>query len=224
MKGKVTAVLFIVVFLLIVAVICTFLTGQSLKPNNAEATEAPSGSAVITVVDPTAAAETSRPVSTPVSTPAATAKPTPTATPVPTATPTPTASVTQTSLDSGSFSSATNAKLNIRADWSAQTAGSSQVEVTVKVSLDSYSIHLQAVPYSVNINLGGQYISLDAPAIDYDGNAMINTPLAEKTFTVDLAEGSSTKLTLAVEWHFGGTYGGVELPVIECGGTIDLSR
>lgn len=60
--------------------------------------------------------------------------------------------------------------------------------------------------------------------MDYDGAEAINTVLAEKTFTVDLAQGESDSLTLAVEWHFGGTYGDVELPVIECGGSINLSR
>lgn len=92
------------------------------------------------------------------------------------------------------------------------------------MSLDSYSMHLQAVPNSVNISLDGQFVSLDAPAIDYDGNALINTELASKTFTIDLSSGQSKTMTLAVEWHFGGTYGEVEVPVLECGGSISLSR
>lgn len=223
MKGKITAVLFIVVFTLIAAVVVTFLTARDIQPDLVETTEAPSESSGVVVIVPSA--DVSAPVSTPASTPAST--PTATSAPVQTPAPTPTPAATSApgvSLGSGSFSSDTQAKLNIRADWSAQTSGSGQAEITVKVSLDSYSIHLKAVPNSVNISLGGQYVSLDAPAIEYDGNALLNTVLATKTFTVDLPAGSSKSYTLAVEWQFGGTYGDVSIPVIECGGSIALSR
>ena len=216
MKGKITAVLFIVVFILVVAVVCTFLTSWD-KAGNDEAQGEDDGGSGVVVVMPTPG--TTSPAETPaasaaISTPAPTASPAPTPAPV----------YTEQDLGSGSFKSDTGAKLNIRADWSARTISSSQIEVKVKISLDSYSIHLQAVPNSVNVNLAGQYTSLDAPAVDYDGAEAINTVLAEKTFTVDLAQGESNSLTLAVEWHFGGTYGDVELPVIECGGSINLSR
>lgn len=230
MKGKITAVLFIVVFILVVAVVCTFLTSWD-KAGNDEAQGEDDGGSSVVVVMPTPG--TTSPAETPaasaaISTPAPTASPAgspaPTPTPTPAPTPTPEPVYTEQDLGSGSFKSDTGAKLNIRADWSARTISSSQIEVKVKISLDSYSIHLQAVPNSVNVNLAGQYTSLDAPAVDYDGAEAINTVLAEKTFTVDLAQGESDSLTLAVEWHFGGTYGDVELPVIECGGSINLSR
>lgn len=236
MKGKITAVLFIIVFILMVAVVCTFLTGWDRnEPGSPSDTTDPSGNADITLmtppvdtVSPTQAPSSTAPIvvvgspdSTPI--PAPTPTPSPAATPAPTPTQAPVSSY-GTALGSGSFRSSTGAKLDIQADWSAKTISSSQVEVTVTISLDSYSLHLKAVPNSVNVNLGGQYVSLDAPAVDYDGSALINTVLASKTFTVDLSEGQSDDLNLAVEWHFGGTYGDVELPSIECGGTISLSR
>lgn len=224
MKNKITAILFIVVFLLIVAVLFTFFSSLDKKP--AETPSLPSAEPSDVIIDyspePTQPVQTDAPTQ-PVDTPA----PTPPATPTPTPTPSaePSAPVSYGGeLGSGSFKSDTGAKLDIHADWSAKTVSSSQVEVTVKVILDSYSLHLQGVANSVNINLGGQYVSLDAPAVDYDGSAAISTELASKTFTVDLAEGQSDDLSLAVEWHFGGSYGNMDLPVIECGGTVSLAR
>ena len=228
MKNKITAILFIVVFLLVVAVVFTFFSSFN------KGADAPDVS-IIPTTDPgdadiTYTPEPSQSVYTPVptlpaSTPVPTPPPTPTPTPVPSVEPEPTQTVSYgTELGSGSFRSETGAKLDIHADWSARTVSSSQAEITVKIILDSYSLHLQAVPNSVNINLGGQYVSLNAPAVDYDGSAALSTELASKTFTVNLAEGQTDSFSLAVEWHFGGTYGDVELPVIECGGTIGLSR
>lgn len=234
MKGKITAVLFIIVFILMVAVVCTFLTGWDRSdPASPSDTADPAGNADITLITPPAetASSTQEPSSTaPIVVVAPSdSTPPPVSTPAPTPTPATTIAPVQpsysgTDLGSGSFRSSTGAKLDIQADWSAKTISSSQIEVTVTISLDSYSLHLQAVPNSVNVNLDGQYVSLNAPAVDYDGSALINTVLATKTFTVDLAEGQSDNLSLAVEWHFGGTYGDVELPSIECGGTISLSR
>lgn len=234
MKGKITAVLFIIVFILMVAVVCTFLTGWDRSdPASPSDTADPAGNADITLITPPAetASSTQEPSSTaPIVVVAPSdSTPPPVSTPAPTPTPATTIAPVQpsysgTDLGSGSFRSSTGAKLDIQADWSAKTISSSQIEVTVTISLDSYSLHLQAVPNSVNVNLDGQYVSLNAPAVDYDGSALINTVLSTKTFTVDLAEGQSDNLSLAVEWHFGGTYGDVELPSIECGGTISLSR
>ena len=47
---------------------------------------------------------------------------------------------------------------------------------------------------------------------------------SSNSFLVDLPQGSSDSFPLAVEWHFGGTYSGVDIPVVECGGLIELTR
>ena len=67
-------------------------------------------------------------------------------------------------------------------------------------------------------------MSLGAPAINYDGPAQRTSPLADYTFTVNLADGQSASLPLSVEWHFRGSYGEVQIDSIECGGIIPLSR
>lgn len=226
-KGRIKAVLLIIVFLLVVALICSWLTNtDKTEEQPAENTNPPEESSNVIVIDPNGTQSTA-PVNTPA--PAATPAPTPTPTPAPTPTPVPTPTPTPTpqygdSLGSGSFKSDTGLPINLRADWSVKTVSASQVEVTIKVSVDSYAIHLQAVPYAVKLNVNGEYVSMDAPAVDYDGSAATNTVFGSKTFTVNLSESSSANIPVAIEWHFGGTYGGEQLDVLECGGTISVSR
>jgi hypothetical protein len=243
MKGKITAVLFILVFLLVVAVVFTFLT--SLDRRREAAANQPSGNeVVVTENTPTPAPVTPAPQqaaalpgeaqgqSTPV-----TAAP---ATPAPT--PRPEAAVMETPasdampapggvadmgrlLGSGSFSSRTGAHIDIRADWEARVSGDTDISVRVTVYLNSYSIYVNALPNCLNIGLNGQYVALDSPAISYDSNtALLTTELGSQSFTVQLPAGSSRDLDLQAEWHWGGTYGGEYIPVIECGGTFTLNR
>lgn len=237
MKGKATAVLFIIVFLLVVAVICTFLTSLDRR---SEPEPTPQTAAVVTAqpqpVQPTPVPTNEVITPTPVTPPPASTTPTPAATPAPStettgtvetapfAVPTESTGSQGAVLGSGTFRSSTGNNIDIRAEWEARTAGSSQVEVTVTVYLESYALHMMAVPNSVNISLNGQYASLGAPAVDYDGGPQISTKLASQTFTIECSEGDSRNVGLQVEWHFGGTYGGVEIPEIECGGEFVVSR
>lgn len=230
MKGKAAVALFIIVFLLVAAVVGTALAERDAAPvRTPEPPTAPTEPPVPTAPDPyqeqipqATAAPTQAPVSVPTAAP--TQAPTPVPTPEPTPVPTPEPAPAETSLGSGSFRSDTGVGLNLKVDWSARTVSASQAEVTVKVSVDSYSLHLQAVPGAVNVNLDGQYVSLDAPEVSYDGSAAINTPMASKTFTVTLAAGETRDIVLEAVWNFGGTYQDMELPAIECGGVISLSR
>ena len=228
-KGRIKAVVLIIVFLLVVAVICSWLTNTDKKDEQpADNTNPPEESSNVIVIDPnstqsTAPVNTPAPTPTPVPTPTPTPAPTPTPTPAPTPTPTPTPTYGD-NLGSGTFKSETGVPINLKADWSVKTISASQVEVTIKVSVDSYAIHLQAVPYAVKLSVNGEYVTMDAPAVDYDGSAATNTVFGSKTFKVSLSEGSSTNIPVAIEWHFGGTYGGQEIDVIECGGTISVSR
>ena len=243
MKGKITAVLFILVFLLVVAVVFTFLTSLDRR-REAEANQPAGNDVVVTEYTPTPVPVTPEPQqaaavpgqdqgqSTPV-----TAAP---ATPAPT--PKPAAAVMETPasdamsapggvadmgklLGSGSFSSHTGAHIDIRADWEARVSGDTDISVRVTVYLNSYSIYVNALPNCLNIGLNGQYVALDSPAISYDSNtALLTTELGSQSFTVQLPAGNSRDLDLQAEWHWGGTYGGEYIPVIECGGTFTLDR
>ena len=230
-RGKIKAVLFIIVFVLAVAIGCNALI--DLSENKApEVTADPflttpspdagqSGSLPLETAVPTA---TPIPVQTPAPTPAPTAAPTPvpvpTATPAPAPTPAPVGQV----LDSGSVRSQTGLPIDIRADWMATVLDSDRVQVQVTVVLESYALQIAESYNAVNVSVGDQYASCNSPAVDYDGSAKLETVLGTTTHTLYLAQGTSDSFPLAVEYHFGGTYSGEELPVIECGGSIVLSR
>jgi len=232
-KGRIRAILFIIIILLVGAVVASWLTGKD-RANDPGIIDIPVNTPDLVIDDsqpsqpadtqPTPAAAPNTPIPVPTPTPAPAATPAPTATPEPTPTPSPTPSAEPQpvgkDMGSGTFKSTTGTWLDLRADWTAVATGGTQVQITVVVSIDSYSLHLAAVPNSVNLSLGGQFVSLDGPAVDYDGRAALNTVLGTRTFTLDLAD---APYSLAVEWHFGGTYGGTQLDVIECGGTIVLN-
>jgi len=76
----------------------------------------------------------------------------------------------------------------------------------------------------VNVSFAGEFKTLNAPAITYDGAERIRNELASTSFIVDLPVGNSNTFTLAVEWQFGGVYMNTELPVIECGGPVSIVR
>ena len=141
MKNKLVAVLFIVVFVLLVAVIFSLLNDGQDTTNiddvrlNATETQSP----VVTALPTFAPAEaTAEPTLLPLPTEAPTPTPVPTPTPEPTPTPVPVG----TDLGSGSFESTSPVQgLNIVADWSAKTVDDSTVAVTVTVSTMSYSLH-----------------------------------------------------------------------------------
>lgn len=230
-RGKIKAVLFIIVFVLAVAIGCNALI--DLSENKApEVTVDPfltspspdagqSGSLPLETAAPTATpipVQTVAPTAVP--TPAPTPIPVPTATPVPTPTPAPVGQV----LGSGSVRSQTGLPIDIRADWVATVLDSDRVQVQVTVVLESYALQIAESYKSVNVSVGDQYASCNSPAVDYDGSAKLETVLGTTSHTLYLAQGTSDVFPLAVEYHFGGTYSGEELPVIECGGSIVLSR
>ena len=248
MKNKITAVLFIIVFLLVVAIVCVFLTswdrGTKEPAANLDPVAAEEGGEPAVVVEtPSAPVVVSDTTPIPTSGPTAVPDPNTIPTPIPAATPAPeggteaTPAPTETpaasnldpnypsvSLGSGTFKSDTKTGLNIHADWEARTVSGTQVEVTIKVYADHYTLSTNAIPRSVNIVLDGQYVSLDAPAIKYDGTGSTSTELASRSFIIDLAPGDTRELKLSVEWAYNGRYGGVSLKDIECGGKFELAR
>jgi len=223
-KGKIKAALFIIVFLLIVAVVCSWLVGEKDEVSTPQP-DTPSGAPSIEIIQhssgPSAPINSAAP-SQSVPTPTPTPEVTPTPTPEPTPSPTPV--VDKVTLGSGSFRSDTGVAINLRTEWSAVTSGANTVDVTVTVSLDHYSLITAASAGAVNLSLGGNFVSMNAPAINYEGTEQLNTVFGSKTFTVELAPGASLDMPLAIEWHFGGRYSNVDLDVIECGGKIQFTR
>ena len=231
-KGRIKAVLFIIVFLLAIAVAINLLVDmQSERKAEATPTGDPYANTVTPSIETQPAVETAQPTpavapsATPVpATPVPTQAPTPT--PVPTATPEPAQPIIPQGevIGSGSFTSDTGTPLNIRADWTATVLDSENVEVTVNVYLISYQIEVRELYDAVNVSVGDQYASANSPAIKWENNTRLESLLASTVHTLRLPSGSSASFPLAAQYQFGGTYSKVELPVIECGGTIELSR
>lgn len=228
-KGRIKAVLFIIVFLLVIAVAVNLLMDmQSEKKAEATPTNDPYANTVTPSVETPPALETPQPTPAiePSVAPTATPTATPTPTPIPTATTEPVQPVIPQGevIGSGSFTSDTGTPLNLRADWTAAVLDSERVEVTVNVYLVSYQIEVRELYNAVNVSVGDQYASADSPAIKWENNTRLETLLASTVHTLSLSSGSSASFPLAAQYQFGGTYSKVELPVIECGGTIELSR
>lgn len=244
-SGKIKIVLFLIVFLLVLAVVCNVLIDLSESRSNYQyaPTQAPSDTTDTTGTNNnpsqpgssgTVSIETAPPTRTPsgttpiytappqLSTPIPTVAPTPTATPVPTpeVTPIPTSTI----IGTGEFASDTGVPLNLVASWTAEVIDSSTVKVTVSVDLDSYSLYISESPAGVFVSVGDQYKSAGTPSVSHGENTRILTHLATTEHTIKLSDGNSVTVPLAVEYHFGGVYKKVELPVIECGGDITLSR
>ena len=235
-KGRIKAVLFIIVFLLVIAVAVNLLMDmQSERKADATPTNDPYANTVTPSVETQPALETPQPTpaiapsTAPTATPVpATQVPTqaPTPTPIPTATPEPVQPVIPQGevIGSGSFTSDTGTPLNLRADWTATVLDAERVEVTVNVYLVSYQIEVRELYNAVNVSVGDQYASENSPAIKWENNTKLETLLASTVHTLSLPSGSSASFPLAAQYQFGGTYSKVDLPVIECGGTIELSR
>ena len=230
-KRRIKAVIFILLFLLVMAVAVNLLL--DMEKDKREVVHLPSESA--------APAPTEAPAPTPVpATPAPTPVPTPTpeptrdpyidTTPVPTLQPLPTPEPTGTALPegeelgTGTFRSETGVGLNVRAEWTANVMDAKHVKVTMQIWLDSYSLHLIQVNNCVNVSVGESYVTANAPAVDIDDNGAHQTLLATTEHVVNLADGESRSFPVQVEYQFGGTYQQQELPVIECGGAIELER
>ena len=160
------------------------------------------------------------PVSTP--TPEPTPSPTPVPTPTPRPTPTPEPSPTPTpyqrpAVRSGSFQSDTGTGLNLLVEWKAYGL-SGNYEVAVDVSAVSYGFYTDALYNSIVITVGEQSVALSSPAVRYDGEELVTTPLVSHSLDADPGI-----VPISVVWNYKGSYSGVELESITASGTADLS-
>ena len=225
MKNKIKAVIFIVLFIAVVALIVYIITGSGKERDYEYITGSLETASPLETVAPTAEIATPRPsLYIPSPTPAATPSPTPTPepTPEPTSEPLPAGTV----LAEGKFSSdsGTDGMLDIDANYSAVVTGDSTVQVTVSVDLKHYSLNTIGGP-RLHFSLGDQFASEDSVPIEYDGSEGRKvTTLGAHVFNIELATGQSVSLPLQVQWDFGGTYHNVEIDALSCGGAISIAR
>ena len=245
-KNKLIAVVFIVCFLVLVAAIVYLITNKAKNDvgpietstpsdqgiyivdapnssyNNIQDENLPDGTYIVDapqniyqqdgvyVVNPPQEAQSQGGIYI-VETPGPSGKPIPSSAPVPSG----------TTIASGSFSSSTGTKLNLYTSYNAVITGPDTVSVYVSVSLNHAS--LSSNSRNVSIRLGGQSANITAPSINYQGGGT-TTQLGSHTFTINLSSGQSSTLYLSSGWAFNGTYSGVNIGLIECGGNISLSR
>lgn len=230
MKSKLIAVLFVIVFVLLVAVVFSLLNDDAstddISSFRIQSTDTDSGLvSAIETPTPTTAPEVTwlpNPTQEPVIA-------TPEPTPVPTPEPTPTPQPVNTVLGSGTFESNSGTYLNMTADWTATTVSDSQVEITFKVYAKSYALDYIGFPSAIHISVGDQYESCAANSISYTDNTLNLNELATYTMTVSLPAGSSNTYNVQVVWDFNGVYGSptmgpVQITSLECGGVITLVR
>ena len=230
MKSKIVAVLFVIVFVLLVAVAFSLLHDNSSPEDisNFRLDSKDSGGGIVSKIETPPVQETPAPTLLPLPTVEPTPVPTPVPTPEPTPVPTPEPTPAIMNLGSGRFESTTGTYLNLAAEWSAVTLNANQVQVDVTVYANSYALESASLE-NIHLSLGDKYVTCTSNAIDYPGPGLTDNELARYSFTVDLPAGSSQALTLQAVWSFNGAYGSPSMGVvpissIECGGPINLVR
>ena len=230
MKSKIVAVLFVIVFVLLIAVAFSLLRDDS-SPEDISSFRLDSrqeGGGIVSQIETPPVQETPAPTLLPLPTAEPTPAPTPVPTPAPTPVPTPEPTPAIVELGSGRFESTTGTYLNMFAEWSAKTVNASQVQVEVVVYANSYALESASLE-NIHLSLGDKYVTCRSNEINYAGPGIADNELARYTFTIDLPAGSSNTLPLQAVWDFNGAYGSpamgvVPLSFIECGGTVNLVR
>jgi hypothetical protein len=97
-----------------------------------------------------------------------------------------------------------------------------EVSVTLTVSVRSGTLYSGEV--LLDLSAGGKYVTVTASPVSYDSPSLGVHTLGSQTFTVSAPAGGTSAIPVQAIWHFGGTYGGNSLPVLECGGTISVTR
>jgi hypothetical protein len=219
MKTRRLIILFTVLALIIAAealLLARCNRDRGSKPTAAPASEtSPTPTAVFT---PT---PTAIPSATPAMTPAPTAAPTPTATPAPTAAPTPTAKPAPTPtpgtyVASGNFSSNTGTAVNMQVNWTSYDDGAGNTVISLTGSLDSYSLSVSSRYNGVTVTFNGNTTYFGTDAISVADSTHAVSELFSGTITVP----RGTSGTMQVSYAFKGSYGGVDLPTIDCSGSV----
>ena len=204
-------VLLLLVLVLSVAVSIYALTndsGRDKEPDSEISENLPTPPAAPITPDIQVNVESPSPSPTAAPTPPPTPTPTPTPTPEPTPTPLPNVS------GSGSFTSNSGTGLNLKVDWSAYSSGGSPM-LQVEVNVSHYSFFTSALWNAIEVKVNGVTYTANSKEVAYDGNDLQISPMA--TFNVPAQSGNNT---VEVIWHYRGSYSGVALDTIECGGSV----
>jgi len=220
MKTRRVILLFTVLVLIIVAE--ALLLARCNKDNSIEPTSAPVLENYTVAPAPTAEpTPMPTPLPTPQPTPVPTSIPTAAPTPVPTKKPTPTAAPTPTPqlgtyIASGSFGSNTGTAVNLQVDWSSYDDGSGHTIISLTGSLASYSLNVSSRYSGITVTFNGETSNFTTSAISVSESAHTVSRLFSGTITVP----QGTSGAMQVSYAFKGSYGGVDLPTIDCSGEV----
>lgn len=121
------------------------------------------------------------------------------------------------------FVSDTGTPLNIHADLEAKNMGTDRVDLGIKVYCDSYSLFTTTSVDTLIISVNGQTISFNTPAIEIPlTTETVSTLLNAHTFQIYMKDIKDGQIPIDIVWLYDGSYAGVFLEKIECGGTLIL--
>ena len=88
----------------------------------------------------------------------------------------------------------------------------------------TYSGRLEDFQRPLGFSVGGQYLTVSGSEVHYDGADLVYHTLGTQTFTVSAPAGQTTSIPVQANWQFNGNYGDTAVPVLECGGYINITR
>lgn len=205
---KQTAYIFaaIVVVLIMIALVCMWITG-GLGGGNTDPEPTPTQASQPEQSVP--------PTLTPTPTPSA--APTPVPTPTPTAAPAPTPEQPSgTVISSGTFDSSTGVGINTHTVWTASRLSDGSIELTVSVYARSYSLGIGPRAITVTVNgsaMSGMTRSFDVDSPDTTTDTLIYSCKAA------VSPGS---IDLGVDWSYKGQYSGQDIDMISSKTTANI--
>lgn len=119
--------------------------------------------------------------------------------------------------DSGRFVSEQSPNLILCIDWESVIGEDGVADVAVTVGISHYRFFSRAKSQMGAVQVDGNAILFDTPAIEYDENTKSYTFFGSYVFETDRSE-----MEVEASWQVLGIYGGVEIDTLMAGGTIVL--
>jgi hypothetical protein len=120
--------------------------------------------------------------------------------------------------DSGRFVSEQSPNLILCIDWESVIGEDGVADVAVTVGISHYRFFSRAKSQMGAVQVDGNAILFDTPAIEYDENTKSYTFFGSYVFETDRSE-----MEVEASWQVLGTYGGIEIDTLTAGGTIVLA-
>ena len=179
----------------------------------------------LTPDESTAAPQTTPAPAEPSNAPTETTVPPPmetTAPPPETTTPAPTTTIPPISA-SGKISSETGSNLEIHLEWAVIGQTDRAVTVRAEAYITHYEIWVSA-RHGGKLIIGNSSQSFSTEAITYDGKKKQTVTLTTATVDIPLDANGTAAVDISVSWPFIGTYSGIKIDNLTCGGKIYIGR